>query len=184
VRLFFKAPILLCLLFYCSMEPKVDTKLYGTWMVIGIKSVINGYGTVEEKGYSVDNSLVCYKISSDKFTYFIRGIDHSLSLMGGDIEFYDSTSVEPYSATIDENTISFDKFSLLYSIRNICGTTLLKISRNATGYDPYAGAISETFSQYCIKVNKDSLPFSWPSKSDVALPDSNSNCTIYDLDSW
>jgi hypothetical protein len=107
-----------------------------------------------------------------------------LTPFGGDIEFYDSVKVEPYSVEIDESTISFDNENLSYSIRNICGATVLKISSERSGYDPYAGLITETFSQYCIKVVKDSLPFSWPTKADLILPDSSCNYSIDELNSW
>jgi len=131
---------------------------------------------VDAKSYSVPNSLKAYRIGSNSLTQFTRGVDYSLSPMGGSIEFFDSIQTDDYSVKVTENSISSnDLGNLSYAIRYECSAQFLKLTKNTTSYDPVLGIVPVELSEYCIKVSKDSIPTSWPHDEDVIKPDSLCN---------
>ncbi|MBN1577543.1 MAG: hypothetical protein JW913_13375 [Chitinispirillaceae bacterium] len=75
---------------------------------------------------------------------------------------------------IDENSVTLnDGIGLPYALRSRCNAQFLKLTeRQQWYYLVYSVGVTVELNEYRIRVDKDSLPSSWPGNDDVITPDS------------
>jgi len=171
--------LLFCLFVFCSQDAQVDRNLFGTWLVIGYENRVSGR-IVDGYGNTVDEALELYRIYENSITKFTRGYSTFL----GEKQFYDTLHEKLYTASFTENAITMDdSIECAYGLRSQCSSNFLKLTKWQLGFDLITQTkVTIEINEYCIRVNNDSLPSSWPGEADVMMP--NQNCDPGDLINW
>ncbi len=169
----------MCLFFLCSPDDQVDRNLFGTWLVIGYQDRVSGR-VYDGKSYSVDEAFKLYRMDEQFITEIKRGYVEFF----GEIAYYDTLQEKLHTASIVGHAITMDdSLEFAYDVRSRCNAQFLKLTRWMPGIDRTTlTSVTVEMNEYCIRVDRDSLPSSWPGEDDVTIPDPE--CGPGDLMNW